>query len=93
MDTHRLDINSLYGGADIKSSKQPSKQSSKQSKNKVSTYSPNGVDPETQTSMSKLFKVNRELQQEIDNLKEQSKIDKLKITKLEIVINAHKIKF
>jgi len=85
MDTQRLDINSMYGGADIKSSKQ--------SKNKVSTYSPNSVDPETHTSMSKLFKVNRELQKEIDSLKQQSKKDKLQIKKLESVIKSHNIQF
>ena len=85
MDAQRLDINSMYGGADIKSSKQ--------SKNNISTYSPNGIDPETQTSMSKLFKVNRELQKEVDTLKQQSKKDNLLIKKLESVIKAHNIQF
>jgi len=85
MDTQRLDINSMYGGADIKSSKQ--------SKNKISTYSPNGVDPQTHTSMSKLFKVNRELQKEIDTMKQKSNEDKLKIKKLESIIKSHNIKF
>jgi len=87
----RLDVNSLYGGGNPKQSKQ-----SKPEK-KVTTYSPKDIDPETETSMSKLFKVNRDLQREVDTLKEQSKEqskkDNLLIKKLESVIKAHNIQF
>lgn len=75
----RKDINTLYGGykSEVQvggASKQPSVEKV-QTKN--NTYTPKDSDENTTTSLSKVFKANRELNSEIKQLKKQvSKLQK-----------------
>ena len=75
----RFDINTLYGGykSEVQvggASKQPSVEKV-QTKN--NTYTPKDANENTTTSLSKIFKVSRELNSEIKQLKKQvSKLQK-----------------
>jgi hypothetical protein len=63
----RLDINTLYGGKS-ESLLQPTKK-------KVHMYTPKDTDSETSNSLSKMFKINREMGVENKSLKKEN--DKL----------------
>jgi hypothetical protein len=78
----RLDANSLYdasftqvGGA-REDPRSPSKK-------ETTSYSPSDIDGEPSTSLSQLFKVNRLLQKELDQVKKELDSEKLKTSKLE----------
>jgi hypothetical protein len=76
----RLDPNSLYDvsftqvGGDIRSPRP---------KKETNSYSPADIDGETSKSLSKLFKVNRLLQKELDQVKTELESEKLKTSKLD----------
>ena len=90
MDTQRLDVNSMYGGSNDKSPK--SNTSPPKSTKKTNSYNPSD-DNDTSTSVSKLMKANRLLEQELDETKSKLKKEQLKTSKLEKIIKVNHIKF
>ena len=81
----RLDVNSLYGGSVNKG------QSGGVKTKKTKKYTPLDDDSETSSSISKLFKANRLLQKELNELKEQLQSELLKNSKLEKLIQANNL--
>jgi len=85
----RLDITSMYGGAFIQEGGDPI--SPRPKKTMVKTYSPTDDYSGTAMSLEKLFKANRLLQKELNEVKSKLDAEKRKNDALEKVIKSQNL--